>query len=416
MYKKVKNFIEKYNLLNKEDKVVIGVSGGADSIYLLHILNKFLGSEKIIVSHINHGFREESKEEFEFVKSLCNIYGNKFEGIEIDVNSYIKKNKVSSQVASRECRYSFYNKILEKYGVEKLVLGHHGDDLVETLLMRQTNGSSNKGLIGIKMRRDFFDKEIIRPLLCLNKEEIYNEVENLNLEFREDKSNFTETYLRNRIRLNVLPKLKEENSKVHLKFLEQSINRSEDEEYFDNVVDQYIADNIICKEFIFELDKESFNNLFPSIKRRLLSTLISKFEIYSLDNNILDDLNEKIKKDSSSDYNELIKDVYIVNDYEKFHIIHRNGIGSSIDNLYVIGNGVFKGKEKLIEVNNFSDLKIRLIKDGDRIKLNGINRRVVSILGKEKIALAFRKEASVVEVNGVIKLLSYGEFLIRGDK
>jgi tRNA(Ile)-lysidine synthase len=407
-------FINKYDLLSNKDKVVVGVSGGVDSVFLLDILNRYLKKENIIIAHINHSFREESNEEFEFVRSLSVKYGNVFEGIKIDVTKYKEDNNLSSQVASRECRYEFYENVMSNHGINKLILGHHGDDLVETILMRQVNGSTNKGIIGIKMKRNFNNKEIIRPLLCLSKEEIYEEAKKLKLEYREDMSNFTDVYIRNRIRNHVLPKLKDENKKMHEKFLSQSIERQEDEDFFTDIVNEFIEEKLVIKTSSVEIKKEEFNKLHSSIKRRLISVLLSNFNIHSLDSGILDKLNEKIKKDSSSDYNELIKNVYVVNDYEKFHIFYSEGnLPNNVGKITIYGNKVCKDDLEIIKLSTDDSVKIRKIKDGDRLFYNGINRRVVSILAKKKIAVAFRKESLVIEVNGDIKALLCGNLLIK---
>jgi tRNA(Ile)-lysidine synthase len=231
---KVNKFIQDYDLLHKDSTIIVGVSGGPDSLALLHFLytkQQALGL-RLIVVHVDHMFRgKESEQEMFFVKEICHQYRIPFEGKQINVTSYKEENNKSSQVAARECRYAFFREVMRKYDADFLALGHHGDDQIETVLMRLVRGSTLEGIAGIKSKRTFETGYLIRPFLAVTKEEIQSYCANYQLAPCEDPSNNKETYTRNRFRKRILPYLKEENPLVHERFMQFSQLLVEDDEY-----------------------------------------------------------------------------------------------------------------------------------------------------------------------------------------
>lgn len=238
MWSKVSTFMQKHHLVPDKSVVVIGVSGGADSVSLLHYLYH-LRLEKqlnLIVAHVDHMFRgEQSKEDHLFVQALCEKWNIPFEGKPIDVLAYQQKHKLSAQVAARECRYQFYREVMEKYGATLLALGHHGDDQIETVLMRIGRGSSVAGYAGILAKRPFGKCWIVRPLLSVTKEEILSYIETNGLTFHHDPSNDKDAYRRNRLRHHVLPLLKEEFPTLHEKVQSFSEHLVEDNLYLEEL-------------------------------------------------------------------------------------------------------------------------------------------------------------------------------------
>ena len=218
MLKKVTQFIDKYELIKNGDRLVIGVSGGPDSIALLHVLWKMKDQYNLslVVAHVDHMLRgKESNEDFLYVEKICSSLHIPFEGTQIDVAAYKKKHHMSTQEAARECRYQFFKTVMDQYQYDKLVLAHHGDDQVETMLMRLVRGSFVSGLAGIPVKRAFAGGEIIRPFLRLSKAEIEEYCQQEGLKPRLDSSNLKDDYVRNRLRHHVLPYLKRENPKIH---------------------------------------------------------------------------------------------------------------------------------------------------------------------------------------------------------
>ena len=187
--------------------VVIGVSAGPDSMCLLDLLQK--KTTKIVVCHINHNVRKESIEEEEYITKYCqdkNIILEK-----TTINNYQENNFENE---ARKKRYMFYEEILKKYNSKTLLLAHHGDDLIETILMKISRGSNLEGYAGIKEISNVKNYQIIRPLLKYTKEDIINYNKSNNIKYYNDSSNQSTNYTRNRYRLNILPLLKKEDKNI----------------------------------------------------------------------------------------------------------------------------------------------------------------------------------------------------------
>ncbi|MBQ8892427.1 MAG: tRNA lysidine(34) synthetase TilS [Bacilli bacterium] len=235
VYNYLKNVID----LQKEDKVVVGVSAGPDSMFLLYVLyelRKVIGFT-IIVAHINHNVRVESAEEEEFLKAYCQERDIDFCSMKIE--EYGKEN---FHAYARNIRYDFYHDLIKKYKANYLMTAHHGDDLVETILMRLTRGSNLKGYKGISSVTELDDYKLVRPLLYMTKDEIKELDDSLGIPYRIDKSNVSDKYTRNRYRKYVLPFLKSENQDVHLKFLKFSNLLSDVDNYLEKEVDKVYND------------------------------------------------------------------------------------------------------------------------------------------------------------------------------
>lgn len=247
---KIENFIHKHSLLKANSTVVIGVSGGLDSIALLHFLwaLKEKWALTIIAATVDHRFRGiESYEDLMFVKEFCRKHQIIFEGTSIDVPAYAEEHHLSSQVAARKCRYDFYHKILAKHNGHYLALAHHGDDQVETMLMRMVRGSYGMGVAGIPVKRKFHQAMIIRPFLCLTKEEIEQYIDVFNLPFRLDPSNEKDDYQRNRFRHHIIPFLKAENPNVSERFQTLSELLTEDYRLLEQFAEEKIEESILEK-------------------------------------------------------------------------------------------------------------------------------------------------------------------------
>ncbi|WP_374049827.1 tRNA lysidine(34) synthetase TilS [Neobacillus sp. PS3-34] len=248
---KVENFISRHSFSLKNKKIVVGVSGGPDSLALLHYL---LGQREkqnlsLVAAHVDHMFRgEESYQDAMFVKSFCEENGISFEMARINVPQLIADSGKSSQVAAREARYDFFQKMMEQYGFPFLAIGHHGDDQIETMLMRFTRGSTGKARAGMPFQRPFHKGCIFRPFLSITKEEIEGYCQDHNLKPRIDPSNQKSIYSRNRFRLEVLPFLKSENKQVHDHFQRLSEDLHTDEDYLQELTAQAMNKVIIKRE------------------------------------------------------------------------------------------------------------------------------------------------------------------------
>ena len=275
---KTHHVIKKYNLLQQHDVLLVGVSGGPDSLALLHFLYSIRRQYQlqIVVAHVDHMFRgQKSYEELLFVKEFCRERGITFEGIQIDVPQYIKETGKSTQVASRELRYKFYENMMKKHHIHKLVLGHHGDDQIETILMRITRGATGKARAGIEKvsKRDSY--EIIRPFLWVSKDEIQKYCLKYHLEAQVDYSNTLPIYARNRYRLTVLPFLKRENSKVHEHFQRFSEEMLEDELFLNTLAEQKMQSLWTKKENYAKIEIVPFLNMPKPLQRRGIQLILN---------------------------------------------------------------------------------------------------------------------------------------------
>ena len=209
MLKKVKEYVMKWHMLEKNDKVIVGVSGGADSICLLFVLlelQKSIPFEMIVV-HVNHGLRGISSDEDEaFVKRICHEKDILCITYSENVELIAKNRKQSTEEAGRDVRRAIFYRVLEKYGGTKIALAHHKNDNVETFFMNLSRGTGLKGLGGIRPVTD----RIIRPLLCLERYEIEQYLEEREIPFRTDQTNFCDEYTRNRIRNHIIPYFEKE--------------------------------------------------------------------------------------------------------------------------------------------------------------------------------------------------------------
>ncbi|MBR1818323.1 MAG: tRNA lysidine(34) synthetase TilS [Bacilli bacterium] len=193
------------NKLEEKDVVVLGLSGGPDSMCLLSILKKINKKVQIICAHVNHHTRKENKQEYEFIK-------NYLEKEEIPLEYYeipAYKNQRFTEAEAREKRYQFFKEVYQKHHAKYLLTAHHALDLAETIVMRMIRGSSLLGYAGILQESQMDEMNLLRPFLSVSKKEIYEYLEQNQIPYVTDSSNDSSAYLRNRIRKQLLPILEE---------------------------------------------------------------------------------------------------------------------------------------------------------------------------------------------------------------
>ena len=206
---KVLKTIQKYNLIQSGDSIVIGVSGGPDSMTLLNVLinlKQKLGISKIVVATVNHMIREEAEEETKFVENFCESHGIEFYLKKVDVQEEAKSKKTSTELAGRNARYDFFEEVLKKTGSNKIATAHNLNDNAETVLMNLLRGSGVSGLKGIEKIRD---GKFIRPIIECKRSEVEQYCVDNKLNPRYDKTNNENTYTRNKIRNMLIPYIEE---------------------------------------------------------------------------------------------------------------------------------------------------------------------------------------------------------------
>ena len=265
--KEAYNYLSKF--INKNDYVVIANSGGPDSMALLSLLIKY--REKvpfnIVCAHVNHKVRLESDDEELFVQSYCKSNNVIFECMKI--KEYDNSN---FEAYARSKRYKFFDEIVLKYNAKVLFTAHHGDDLIETILMRIVRGSSLKGYSGFLMEVNKGSYKLFRPLVYSTKDEIIKYLNDNNIKYVIDKSNDNLEYTRNRYRHNILPYLKKEDKNVHLKFLKYSETLNEYDEYFDKLVSS-IIDTVYIDNKLYIDEFKQLDNL---VKKRVINYILDK--------------------------------------------------------------------------------------------------------------------------------------------
>ena len=405
----VYNFLEKEIKLNGNDNIVVGVSAGPDSMALLYILIELRKKYnfKIIVAHINHNIREESKEEEEFLRDYCAKNNVIFESMII--KEYGDDNFHNE---ARNIRYNFYHELIKKYGANYLMTGHHGDDLIETILMRIVRGSTIKGYSGFEKIVDMQNYKIIRPLIYVTKEELENFDKENNIPYRIDKSNYKDKYTRNRYRKYVLPFLKQEDTRVHEKFLKFSESLQEYDRLLTKLTNIEMAR--VYKDGIINVNE--FKKTDILIERRIIDyifSLLYQDDLMEIDNRHVDLVIELINSSKASSSIYLPNDYLAIKEYDKVYFKKKvNNIESydielntdvslpngmtlkKVDKSDTDGNDILRINSKDVKL----PLRVRTRHDGDRMTIKNMSgtKKVSDILINSKIPASMRNTWPIV--------------------
>lgn len=246
MIDKIEKYIKQKKLFSKKDKLLLAISGGADSVCLFYILKKL--NYHIELAHCNFQLRgRESIEDEEFINSLAEKHNVNLHRKRFNTNEYAQKNQVSIQVAARNLRYNWFEKLLKKYNLNKIVVAHNKDDKIETFFINLLRGTGLKGLTSMKVKTG----NIVRPLLILSRKNIESYLVEIDADYRTDSSNRDIKYLRNKIRHNLIPVLKE----ISPEFNKIMIKNISNLDSIDKIIDENILQ--IKQKLIFK-EKESY--------------------------------------------------------------------------------------------------------------------------------------------------------------
>lgn len=401
-------------LLKEKDTVVVGVSGGPDSMALLGLL---LSVRKeipfqMVCAHVNHNKRKESEEEKIFVEDFCKKNKIFFEYYKI--TSYKEDNFHNE---ARMIRYHFFEEIIQKYHASYLMTAHHGDDLMETILMRMVRGSTLKGYSGFEKVIERSSYKIVRPLITTTKEELETYVMEHKIPYGIDASNKEDVYTRNRFRKYILPRLKEENPKVHEKFYKFSKTLLEYQDYVEKEVQE--------KYSILYKDKKLNIPLFLKEEKLIQKCVLSKMleEFYQDDLMFITDTHlellwKLIKSKKANGMISLPKEVIGKKEYEVFYLEESKENTSyqfEFDSFLELPCGVIQKVKEEKGNSNFvcrlSSLEItlpllvRTKQDGDKMEVKGLHgtKKVSEIFINEKIPKSKREILPVVtDSNGHI--------------
>lgn len=333
--KKFLKAIKEYSLIQPKDRILIALSGGPDSVVLSFLLYKFknyLKIEDIAFAHLNHSLREESDEDQKFCINFAQKFDLKIFTKKVDVKEISKEKKISVEEAGRQERYKFFNEIMEKENFNKLATAHHLSDLVETMFLWFIQGNK-KGLKGFKPK----DKKIIRPLYLIKKEDILEFCKVNNLEYLIDKSNFDKRYLRNKIRLDLIPIAKAINHGLEESLMRLSYFQSIDEDFLE----EFSKDIFLKLRGDETLDLELLKSYHDSVVYRVIRDWIyEKSGVYPSYEKLMKLL--KIIKSGGTKEVSLEKNIKLIKKYNKLIIFaHKTVENFSKEYKLKIGQSIF---------------------------------------------------------------------------
>jgi tRNA(Ile)-lysidine synthase len=234
MLSKLKDYIHQHKLLNEHDRLLLGVSGGVDSMVLLHLFQQL--PYTFTVAHVNFGLRGvESDEDEAFVVEYCRKHNIKVFTNTVDALAYVNSSKVSIQMAARSLRYDWFEKLKIEHQFKHLLTAHHSDDSVETIFINILRGTGISGLKGITS-----NENAIRPLLPFTRAEIIEYANSVNLAWREDSSNVKEDYLRNKLRHSILPMF----DSINDTWRQKLVQLSDDISVSENILTDYYIQHL----------------------------------------------------------------------------------------------------------------------------------------------------------------------------
>ena len=401
--------IEKCWKFKKNDIIVIGCSTGPDSMALVDMLLKIRKKYNLslIIAHVNHNVRKESIKEAEFMKEYCQDNNIVFETMTIE--EYGDDNFHNE---ARNIRYYFFEMIVKKYEANYLMTAHHGDDLIETVLMRIVRGSNLCGYAGFKKVVNMNGYKIVRPLIHFTKEELEKYDIDNNVKYFIDSSNLKDGYTRNRYRKYILPFLKKEDPSVHYKFLKYSekLNKANDfiEKARDRAIKRVISDNkIIISKF---LEEDEF------IQQEILYYLLDSFyhdDLILLNDRHITLIKDLINSKKANSFVNLPNDVIANKSYDMLELkVTTDQIsGYEIEFIDKVnlpnGHCIEKVDECSSNSNNVirldtSDLLLPLIvrtrRDGEKISLKGTDgsKKIKDIFIEKKIKISERDSWPIV--------------------
>lgn len=412
----VKKTIKDNKLLEKKDRVLCAVSGGADSICLLYVMQALKKEYdlSVYVANVNHLIRgEESDRDSNFVKSVCKAANLECFYREYDVVKISKERKLGEEECGRILRYEFFEEISQSLGGVKIATAHNLNDNAETVLFRLIRGSSAHGISGIKYKRD----NIIRPLLDVSRNEI-EEFLNINgITWCEDSTNKLPVYTRNKLRLSVFPQLNEVSNGAEKRIVSAAKLICEDDMFLSEIAD------IAMKECFFEkfvqIDK-LLENPMP-VKRRIVSNILSAWEAKEITADKIESFLNFLSKESGKqlDINSVCyaeksyKKVYLRTrkKEKKFEFILDSNSGCSDKNWELTAlctSTPIKKRSNNIAIFDADKLKfplkVRYRQEGDKIFPKGMNgsKKLSDIFSDEKVERHLRDSIPVIEKDGNI--------------
>lgn len=430
MINRVRQYSEENKLILRHQHIVVGVSGGADSICLLHILKTFQKEYnfKLTVAHVNHGMRQEAKEDAMFVKSLCEEWGLPYKEHHCNIVQLAKEQKLSEEVVGRNERYNFFEKIRIEYGADQIAVAHTMNDQAETMLMRLIRGSGVTGLGAIMAKRG----RIIRPLLTMSREEVEDYCDKHGLAYKEDATNKMDIYTRNKLRLQVLPILKREfNPKVIEAVSQAATQLQETENYLE--MQTLIAYQSVVEKYKngYSIHIEMLQSFHQVIQSRIIRMVMEKHmgSLKDIHYKNISDILDLSYKQSGRSIN-IGKKSIAIREHGYIRVIKEEKVLGYSRNLALGSNEVVECDKKVrmillddsqikqsyentytknIDYDKISgNLQIRNRKPGDRILLKSGSKKLKDFFIDEKIPKTSRDNIIIIaDKSNVIWIVGY---------
>ena len=414
MKEMLKSFKEQLN----NEKMVIACSCGVDSSVLLDVALNLFEKENIIVAHVNHNKRKESVLEQEYIESFC-----KNKGIKLYVLTLEKEYVGNFQEWAREKRYEFFKKVAKETGAKYILLAHHANDLLETILMRLTKQSSLKGYAGIEKCTLNDDVYIYRPFLYTPKDKLIEYAKQNNITYFEDSSNSLDDYTRNRIRHHVIPLLLEENPNLFEAVKKYSETLLSANKLLEKVKLEFIENKVTVNNNSVSFKTDDLLSLDEDIRIHVLFRVLRK---YSLSRVCLDDIYKQIISKKQNIVTRINNELSMIKEYktiffteeditkQDFYLkINEDGIYKLLNNqeIKVDKNICYltaSSKTLWYNIKSFPII-IRTRVDGDKIKLKTGTKSVSNFLTDKKVPYMQRKDTLVLcdEFDNILYILGY---------
>ena len=413
-------------LWQKNDKIALGLSGGVDSIALFHLLvTKYKDSYKELVAfHINHGLREQSYEEAEFVENFVKNYDVKFYKKELNMKDLVRDSHTSEEMLARKLRYDAFGEMSSLEGGVKLITAHHKNDQVENILMRLLSGRSMDYNLMIEEKATIGKLVVYRPLLNVLKSDLEQYSDKNDLKYYVDSTNFDTDYTRNNIRHNIVPLLNDVNAAsfdnlINFSSYYQNINTELKNKVLE-VKDDYV---VSTEDGKIELDKEKLlKNTKEEIYFLLRDILANNFGIFDVKQRALFAIIEDLKNRNKNKSYDLKNNLKIISEYNSIYIhkiekkCYNDKIELIIDEVDIDKVYTFHQSNFLITTTNNSSevgfnkedlpLIVTAKRDGDRIQRGKVSKKLSRLFIDEKIPKELRDKLPVIRnKDGVLGVL-----------
>ena len=413
-------------LWQKNDKIALGLSGGVDSIVLFHLLvTKYKESYKELVAfHINHGLREQSYEEAEFVENFVKNYNVKFYKKELNMSELARDSHTSEEMLARKLRYEAFEEMSSLEGGVKLITAHHKNDQVENILMRLLSGRSMDYNLMIEEQTTIGNLEVYRPLLNILKADLEQYADENNLKYYVDSTNFDTDYTRNNIRHNIVPLLKDVNAASFDNLINfSSYYKNVNTELRNKVLEGKVNYVISEEEGKVELNKEKLlKNTKEEIYFLLRDILANNFGIFDVKQRALFAIIEDLKSRNNNKSYDLKNNLKIISEYNSIYIhkiekkCYNDRIELIIDEVDINKVYTFHQSNFLITTTNNSSevgfnkedlpLVVTTKRDGDRIQRGKVSKKLSRLFIDEKIPKELRDKLPVIRnKDGVLGVL-----------